>query len=294
MRCWTGCTPASARDELYRRTGIQTMPINTVFQLSSEAGGAAARVAERHRADPRPAGAVADRHARQRADDRLHHRAARGPRLALGVRPHRAAWGCPRASLRRRGGRARAASSGRCTTATPPAPAPPSAPRCAPSPGTTPRRRSPPRPLAGPHGAVLSSGTWSLLGVEAREPALSPEAAAFNLTNERGVGGTVRLLRNVMGLWLVQECRRDVGSRRGRPRLRPPRRSWPARRRPDVAAVRSRSRRRCCAAATCPSGSPACAPARGSRLRRIPASCCARSSSRWPASTGWCSSSSRA
>ena len=63
-------------------------------------------------------------------------------------------------------------------------------------------------PLSGSNGAVLSSGTWSLLGVELPEPQLGPAAAAFNLTNERGVCDTVRLLRNVMGLWLVQECRR--------------------------------------------------------------------------------------
>jgi rhamnulokinase len=63
-------------------------------------------------------------------------------------------------------------------------------------------------PLHDRHAAVLSSGTWSLLGVELGEPELGPEAAACNLTNERGVDGTTRLLRNVMGLWLVQECRR--------------------------------------------------------------------------------------
>jgi rhamnulokinase len=68
-------------------------------------------------------------------------------------------------------------------------------------------------PLRGERSAVLSSGTWSLLGLELDEPVLTPEAAGFNLTNERGVDGTIRLLRNVMGLWLVQECRRhfDMG-----------------------------------------------------------------------------------
>jgi rhamnulokinase len=63
-------------------------------------------------------------------------------------------------------------------------------------------------PLQGARAAVLSSGTWSLLGLELEEPVLDPLARDFNLTNERGVDGTVRLLRNVMGLWLVQECRR--------------------------------------------------------------------------------------
>jgi rhamnulokinase len=61
-------------------------------------------------------------------------------------------------------------------------------------------------PLRRPAAAILSSGTWSLLGLELDTPVLSRQACDFNLTNERGVDGTTRLLRNVMGLWLVQEC----------------------------------------------------------------------------------------
>lgn len=56
--------------------------------------------------------------------------------------------------------------------------------------------------------AYLSSGTWSLLGTELPRPALSPEALAWNFTNEGGVNGTYRLLKNIMGLWLIQECKR--------------------------------------------------------------------------------------
>ncbi len=68
-------------------------------------------------------------------------------------------------------------------------------------------------PLSDPRSsAILCSGTWSLLGVELEEPLLSPEALEVNLTNERGVDRTVRLLKNVMGLWLVQECRRAWGN----------------------------------------------------------------------------------
>lgn len=63
-------------------------------------------------------------------------------------------------------------------------------------------------PVSSPNSAILSSGTWSLLGVELDAPLLDREAAAFNLTNERGIDGSIRLLRNVMGLWLIQECRR--------------------------------------------------------------------------------------
>jgi rhamnulokinase len=59
-------------------------------------------------------------------------------------------------------------------------------------------------PLRDEHAAVLSSGTWSLLGLELGGPVFSDPA----LTNERGVDGTIRLLKNVMGLWLEQECAR--------------------------------------------------------------------------------------
>ncbi|RIX50008.1 rhamnulokinase [Paenibacillus nanensis] len=56
--------------------------------------------------------------------------------------------------------------------------------------------------------AYLSCGTWSLLGTEVAEPVLTEEALAMNFTNEGGVDGTYRLLKNIMGLWIVQECRR--------------------------------------------------------------------------------------
>jgi rhamnulokinase len=56
--------------------------------------------------------------------------------------------------------------------------------------------------------AYISSGTWSLMGVELPAPLLTDKALQYNFTNEGGVGGTVRFLKNIMGLWLVQECRR--------------------------------------------------------------------------------------
>lgn len=64
---------------------------------------------------------------------------------------------------------------------------------------------------AAPGGSVcayISSGTWSLLGLELAQPILSDEARRAGFTNERGVAGSIRFLRNIMGLWLVQECRR--------------------------------------------------------------------------------------
>jgi rhamnulokinase len=61
--------------------------------------------------------------------------------------------------------------------------------------------------LSGEWG-YISSGTWSLVGLELQQPVMTPEALAANCTNEGGVFGTTRFLKNVMGLWLLQECRR--------------------------------------------------------------------------------------
>ena len=56
--------------------------------------------------------------------------------------------------------------------------------------------------------AYISSGTWSLVGVELDAPVLTPEAFAANVTNELGADGTVRALKNVTGMWILEECRR--------------------------------------------------------------------------------------
>ena len=56
--------------------------------------------------------------------------------------------------------------------------------------------------------AWISSGTWSIMGAEVRQPCVDEKALAYNFTNEGGVMGTWRLSKNIMGLWLVQECRR--------------------------------------------------------------------------------------
>ena len=58
--------------------------------------------------------------------------------------------------------------------------------------------------------AYISSGTWSLMGLEISKPNLSPRALELNVTNEGGIDGTYRLLKNIMGLWIVQECRRAL------------------------------------------------------------------------------------
>ena len=60
--------------------------------------------------------------------------------------------------------------------------------------------------------AYISSGTWSLLGVEVPEAVLTPAMLARNLTNEGGIDGTYRLLKNITGLWLVQQCKRSFAA----------------------------------------------------------------------------------
>ncbi len=54
----------------------------------------------------------------------------------------------------------------------------------------------------------ISSGTWSLMGAVAKQPVITPQTFAFGFTNEGGVDGTTRLLKNITGMWLIQECRR--------------------------------------------------------------------------------------
>jgi rhamnulokinase len=64
-------------------------------------------------------------------------------------------------------------------------------------------------PAEGENFAYISSGTWSLVGVEIPEPVVTQEAMEANFTNEGGFGGRTRLLKNVMGLWILQECRKQ-------------------------------------------------------------------------------------
>ena len=63
-------------------------------------------------------------------------------------------------------------------------------------------------PATGKGHAYISSGTWSLMGVEIDEPMINQKSLAMSFTNEGGVDGKYRFLKNIMGLWLVQECRR--------------------------------------------------------------------------------------
>jgi rhamnulokinase len=69
---------------------------------------------------------------------------------------------------------------------------------------------------AGGATAFISSGTWSLLGTETDAPVITAKARDLNFTNEGGVCGTIRLLKNISGLWLLQSCRRSW-EKEGRP-----------------------------------------------------------------------------
>lgn len=64
-------------------------------------------------------------------------------------------------------------------------------------------------PAPGGPFAYLVCGTWSLLGTEMEGPLVTPDAMALEFSNEGGVGGTYQLLKNIMGLWILQECKRE-------------------------------------------------------------------------------------
>lgn len=70
-------------------------------------------------------------------------------------------------------------------------------------------------PAEGADFIFLSSGTWSLIGVELERPLISEASLAYDFTNEGGLNGAIRFLKNIMGMWLLQECRREW-TRQGR------------------------------------------------------------------------------
>ena len=69
-------------------------------------------------------------------------------------------------------------------------------------------------PATGEDWAYISSGTWSLMGVELVSPLINPSVLAANFTNEGGIAGTIRFLKNIAGLWLLQQCRKEWSSSR--------------------------------------------------------------------------------
>lgn len=195
-----------SRETLYARTGIQTMPINTVFQLLSELDSPATRAADRLAFMPdlfnlwmtgelvnevtiaSTSGLLSATDGRWAQDLVAQLGLPRAPFASDPVEPGTSVGtllsrhddACGRAA------RARVwAVAGHDTASAFVA-----------------------APLRGSRDAMLSSGTWSLVGTESEQPFLDARALQYNLTNERGVGGRIRLLSNVMGLWVLQECRR--------------------------------------------------------------------------------------
>src|SRR4051794_17236087 len=186
-----------AAEELYATTGIQTLPINTVFQLLAEEDGGALAGAERIALVPDLlaywlSGELANERTNASTTGLLDARSGEWAvelieRLGLPARPFGELCepGVRLGPARELGGIPVYTVAGHDTASAYVA-----------------------TPLADEHAAVLSSGTWSLLGVELAEPVLTDAARKANVTNERGVDGTIRLLKNVMGLWLEQECAR--------------------------------------------------------------------------------------
>ena len=68
-------------------------------------------------------------------------------------------------------------------------------------------------PAADEHFAYLSSGTWSLMGIEVPEPVINQQSMELNFTNEGGIEGTTRFLKNITGLWLLEQCRKQWKSK---------------------------------------------------------------------------------
>ena len=193
----------SAR-ELYERTGIQLMPINTVFELAAMAAehDPALEAAETLLMIPdlmhywlSGAGSPSTRTRRRRSastrtrgpgrDDLLERLGIPTALLPEVVPPRRFSRRSRRVP-RRPGSKEPSWWRARRTT--------------------QPRRSR--RSRCGQGSAFISAGTWSLVGLELPRPVIDDRTYAANLTNEGGVAGTVRVLRNVTGLWLLHECRR--------------------------------------------------------------------------------------
>jgi rhamnulokinase len=196
-----------SREEVYSVTGIQTMPINTVFQLLAEKSGSALASAERIALIPDLisfwlTGELANEATAASTTGLLDARTGRWareliaqlglPQLPFAVDPVE-----PGVTLGPVLG-AHAPTAGAATGVDVHLVA-----------GHDTASAFVAAPVCAPGAAILSSGTWSLLGIELDQPVLTEPACAGNLSNERGIDSTTRLLANVMGLWLVQECLRQ-------------------------------------------------------------------------------------
>jgi rhamnulokinase len=189
-------------DEIYRRTGIQFQPFNTLYQLAATARDHPDWLARARRLlllpdwlHHRLCGAAACEYTNATTtqllgletrdwDPALLALAGVSPDLAAPVIPA----GTPLGTLREAAGTVRVVAPGTHDTASAVAAA----------------------PLDGPDEAYISSGTWSLMGVESPVPLATPTARRLNFSNEGGVGGRYHVLRNLAGLWLVQRLRQEL------------------------------------------------------------------------------------
>lgn len=141
-------------------------------------------------------------------------------------------------------------------------------------------------PAADERFAYLSSGTWSLMGIELPAPVITEESCAMNFTNEGGVDGTTRFLKNITGMWLLEECRR-IWAKEGVPIPMP--RSWPWLPPPSRAGRASiPTTRPSRIRPTCRRRSAIGAAAGARSRRRTMRRSCAASSRAWPPATARC------
>jgi sugar (pentulose or hexulose) kinase len=190
-----------AAEELYSITGIQQLPINTIYQLAAAADTSGFDAAWRLLLIPDLIGywltgnvgaEVTNASTTQLYDLRTHswattvmERAGIPPRLFAPLREPGSVIGCVREDVG-------VAASVPVTSVA--------------SHDTASAVVA--VPASGPDFAYISCGTWSLAGMELRQPVLTDASRLANFTNETGIDGTIRYLRNVMGLWLLQECTR--------------------------------------------------------------------------------------
>jgi rhamnulokinase len=197
-------------EDIYAVTGIQFLPINTLVQLYAarlrtprllEAASTFVTIPDL--LNYWLTGRIASEYTNATTTQFVMH--GRG----LGARTCSSGWDCRHGCFRRSSRRARSSAS--CAAASAAlGGVPVVAPACHDT-GSAVAAIA-----AGGRRAFLSSGTWSLLGTEVPAPVISQRSRELNFTNEGGVSGTTRLLKNIAGMWLLQACRRDwaaAGSR---------------------------------------------------------------------------------
>ncbi|MBU6402473.1 MAG: rhamnulokinase [Verrucomicrobia bacterium] len=217
-RCQQGVQRATAkvdRETIFAETGIQFMPLNTIFQLAAESP-------ERLRkaktilgigdgfnfllsgvawAEQSLASTFQLYNPRTRTwSPRLLHALGLPANLFPAVVPAGTRLGRLLPDLARETGLSELEVVASCSHDTGAAVAAVPADGLAAAPGA---------PGTAPDWAYLSSGTWSLMGVELPAPVITDRCRELNFTNEIGYGGSIRLLKNISGLWIVQECRRE-------------------------------------------------------------------------------------